>query len=56
MNLTDLISCELDYFRPMIEQDKQSSFEQRESYGERRQFDKDKRGSLLNFTICLMVQ
>ena len=30
MKLTDLISSELDYFRPMIERDKQSSFEQRE--------------------------
>ena len=30
VKLTDLISSELDYFRPMIERDKQSSFEQRE--------------------------
>ncbi len=30
MKLTDLISSELEYFRPMLERDKQSSFEQRE--------------------------
>ncbi len=30
MKLTDLISSELKYFRPMLERDKQSSFEQRE--------------------------
>ena len=30
MKLTDLISSELEYFRPMLERDKQSSLEQRE--------------------------
>ena len=51
MKLTDLISSELEYFRPMLERDKQSSFEQREIWREETIRQRQKRISLELFKM-----
>ncbi len=51
VKLTDLISSELEYFRPMLERDKQSSFEQREIWREETIRQRQKRISLELFKM-----
>tara|TARA_Y100001968_G_scaffold66625_1_gene57476 strand:- start:240 stop:1073 length:834 start_codon:yes stop_codon:yes gene_type:complete len=51
VKLEDLISSELDYFRPMLQRDKQSSFQQRELWRRETIRQRQKRVSLELFNI-----